>query len=78
MVFPKEKDMNVCKYYQTKFRGGMYFRADKRLPVATALLEGAVMSEKAKPDVLDFSQNEKKYWKYSGDFFLPLPLSFNP
>ena len=70
--------MNVCKYYQTKFRGGMCLGLEKRLPVATALLEGAVMSEKVKPDVLDFSQNEKKYWKYSGDFFLPLPLSFNP
>lgn len=78
LVFPKEEGMNVCKYYQTKFRGGMCLGPEKRLPVATALLEGAVMSEKVKPDVLDFSQNEKKYWKYSGDFFLPLPLSFNP
>lgn len=78
LVFPQEKDMDFCKYYQTKFRGGMCFSSEKRLPVATALLEGAVMNEKLKPDVLDFSQNEKKHWKYSGDIFLPLPQLFNP
>ena len=78
LVFSKEKDMQACKYYQTKFRGGMHLGANQRLPIATALLEGAVMSEKLSPDVLDFSQDGKKYWKYSGDFFLHLPQSFNP
>lgn len=78
LIFPETLDH--LSYYQTKTRGGMRYGNEdnnKRLKVITAITEGAIIKTSIPARVIDLSEADKKYWKYSSNFVLPLHTNFD-
>ncbi|MDO4763651.1 MAG: type III-A CRISPR-associated RAMP protein Csm4 [Flavobacteriaceae bacterium] len=75
LAFPK--NLEKYHYYQTKVRGGMNFGANKRIKLLNAIQEGAIVSPDIESQIIDLSQDERKYWKYSSNIQLPLHKNYD-
>ena len=69
LAFPESLDGYL--YYQTKVRGGMNYGEKKKIKLLMSIQEGAVISKQEKAQIVDLSQGNKKYWKYSSNLVLP-------
>ena len=69
LAFPESLDGYL--YYQTKVRGGMNYGEKKKIKLLMSIQEGAVISKQEKARIVDLSQGNKKYWKYSSNLVLP-------
>lgn len=75
LAFPKY--LEKYHYYQTKVRGGMNYGENKSIKLLTAIQEGAVAAEKEPSQIIDLSQDHKKYWKYSSSLVLDFHKNYD-